>query len=189
MGEGARLPDAATQPHRSRRTDFWWRHLRSRPEMWAALNGLSRYILTARVAKHRLFVWLNARVCPDSATIAIARDDDTTFNPAQPVSRAVVAPALNVGSGRATSALHAKHHLRDVPVPGRPDAERAGLELRGRAEGDRRRRGRPAARRAAGPVAQPAGMGRVGGRAGPRLSASGRFPATRPPRRRSRSAR
>ena len=33
----------------------------------------------ARVAKHRLFVWLDARVCPDSATIAISRDDDTTF--------------------------------------------------------------------------------------------------------------
>ena len=57
----------------------WWRHLRSRPEMRAALSGLSRYILTARVAKHRLFVWIDARVCPDSATIAIAHDDDTTF--------------------------------------------------------------------------------------------------------------
>ena len=57
----------------------WWRHLRPRPEMWAALSGLSRYIATPRVAKYRLFVWLDARVCPDSATIAIARDDDTTF--------------------------------------------------------------------------------------------------------------
>ena len=47
--------------------------------MWAALDGLSRYIATPRVAKYRLFVWLDARVCPDSATIAIARDDDTTF--------------------------------------------------------------------------------------------------------------
>ena len=28
-------------------------------------------------AKYRLFVWLDARICPDSATIAIARDDDT----------------------------------------------------------------------------------------------------------------
>ena len=35
--------------------------------------------MTPRVAKHRLFLWLDARVCPDSATIAIARDDDTTF--------------------------------------------------------------------------------------------------------------
>ena len=57
----------------------WWRHLRPRPEMWAALSGLSRYIATPRVAKYRLFVWLDARVCPDSATIAIARDDDTTI--------------------------------------------------------------------------------------------------------------
>ena len=47
--------------------------------MWAALDGLSRYIVTPRVAKYRLFVWLDARVCPDSATIAFARDDDTTF--------------------------------------------------------------------------------------------------------------
>ena len=57
----------------------WWRHLRPRPEMWGALDGLSRYIATPRVAKYRLVVWLDARVCPDSATIAIARDDDTTF--------------------------------------------------------------------------------------------------------------
>ena len=59
--------------------EFWFRHWNPRPAMWAALDGLSRYIVTPRVAKHRLFVWLDARVCPDSATIAIARDDDTTF--------------------------------------------------------------------------------------------------------------
>ena len=59
--------------------NFWWRHEASRPGMWNALKDLTRYIATPRVAKHRLFVWLNARVCPDSAVIAIARDDDTTF--------------------------------------------------------------------------------------------------------------
>ena len=59
--------------------NFWWRHWRPRPAMWQALDGLSRYILTPRVAKHRLFVWSHPRVCPDSAVIAIARDDDTTF--------------------------------------------------------------------------------------------------------------
>ena len=47
--------------------------------MWAALDGLSRYIVTPRVAKYRLFVWLDARICPDSQLIVIARDDDTTF--------------------------------------------------------------------------------------------------------------
>ena len=35
--------------------------------------------MTPRVAKYSLFVWMDARVCPDSATIAIARDVDTTF--------------------------------------------------------------------------------------------------------------
>ena len=39
----------------------------------------ARYIVTPRVAKHRLFMWVDAPVEPDSATIAIARDDDTTF--------------------------------------------------------------------------------------------------------------
>ena len=58
---------------------LWWRHERPRPEMWKALAGLARYIVTPRVAKHRLFVWVDPRICPDSATIAIARDDDVTF--------------------------------------------------------------------------------------------------------------
>ena len=57
----------------------WWRHLRSRPNMREALRGLSRYIVTPTIAKHRLFVWFDARVCPDHQLIVIARDDDTTL--------------------------------------------------------------------------------------------------------------
>ena len=60
-------------------SDFWWRHWRPRPEMWQALDGLLRFIATPRVAKYRLFAWLDARNCPDCQLIAIARDDDTTF--------------------------------------------------------------------------------------------------------------
>ncbi len=59
--------------------EFWFRHWNPRPGMWQALDGLSRYIATPRVAKHRLFVRLDARVCPDCQLIVIARDDDTTF--------------------------------------------------------------------------------------------------------------
>ena len=59
--------------------EFWFRHWNPRPAMWEALDGRSRYIITPRVAKHRLFVWSHTSVCPDSAVIAIARDDDTTF--------------------------------------------------------------------------------------------------------------
>jgi type II restriction/modification system DNA methylase subunit YeeA len=58
---------------------YWWRHGESRPGMRAALVPLSRYIITPRVSKHRLFVWADKSVLPDSATVAIARDDDLTF--------------------------------------------------------------------------------------------------------------
>ena len=58
---------------------YWWRHVEPRQGMWRALEGLSRYIATPRLAKHRLFVWLDARICPDSQLIVIARDDDATF--------------------------------------------------------------------------------------------------------------
>ena len=59
--------------------DYWWRHEAPRPVMWKSLEGLSRYIATPTVAKHRLFVWLDMRICPDHQLIVIARDDDTTF--------------------------------------------------------------------------------------------------------------
>ena len=61
------------------RARFWWRHVSPGPETWRLLDGLSRCIVTPTVAKHRLFAWLDSRVCPDHQLIAIARDDDTTF--------------------------------------------------------------------------------------------------------------
>ena len=57
----------------------WWLHHRPRPKMWRALEGLPRFIATPTVAKHRLFVWLDTRICPDHQLIVIARDDDVTF--------------------------------------------------------------------------------------------------------------
>ena len=58
---------------------YWWQHAEPRQGMWRALDGLDRFVATARLAKHRLFVWMDAVVCPDSQLIVIARDDDTTF--------------------------------------------------------------------------------------------------------------
>ena len=66
----------------NRRDDLrlaWWRHDRSGQTMFERLAVLPRYIATARVAKHRLFVWLDTGVCPDGQLVVIARDDDTTF--------------------------------------------------------------------------------------------------------------
>ncbi len=59
--------------------DQWWLHDRSGKTMFKRVGELSRYIATPRVAKHRLFVWCDAVVYPDSAIVVIARDDDTTF--------------------------------------------------------------------------------------------------------------
>ena len=57
----------------------WWRHVEPRQGMWKALDGLPRLIATPTVSKHRLFAWLDARICLDHQLIVIARDDDTTF--------------------------------------------------------------------------------------------------------------
>lgn len=59
--------------------DNWFRLAEPRPALRVALDQLQRYIATPTVAKHRVFVWLDARVRPDHQMIAIARDDDTTF--------------------------------------------------------------------------------------------------------------
>lgn len=46
------------------------------PDLRAAVQSLSRYIASPRVAKHRLFVFVNAATIPDGQVVVIARDDD-----------------------------------------------------------------------------------------------------------------
>jgi len=57
----------------------WWLHVEPRSGMRTAFAGLSRYLGTPRLTKHRLFVWLDSAVLPDSQVIVFARDDDYTF--------------------------------------------------------------------------------------------------------------
>jgi len=54
----------------------WWQYGRPRVEMRKALEGLSRYIATPRHSKYRIFVWLEAQVLANDATIVFARADD-----------------------------------------------------------------------------------------------------------------
>ncbi|MCA3449020.1 MAG: class I SAM-dependent DNA methyltransferase [Rhodobacter sp.] len=63
----------------TRALDSWWLHQRPRKELRRSLLGLNRFILSPRVSKYRSFVWADKTTLPDSAIIAIARDDDTTF--------------------------------------------------------------------------------------------------------------
>ena len=62
-----------------RREKFWYRHVSPGTDTWQKLESLRRYIATPTVAKYRLFVWLDSRICPDQQLIFIAREDDTTF--------------------------------------------------------------------------------------------------------------
>jgi len=57
----------------------WWLHARPAPDLRRAVHGLTRFIGTARVAKHRLFVWTSAPVVVDGQVVVFARADDTTF--------------------------------------------------------------------------------------------------------------
>lgn len=57
----------------------WWLHARPAPDLRNAIKGAGRFIATARVAKHRLFVWLRPPVICDGQIVVIARQDDVTF--------------------------------------------------------------------------------------------------------------
>lgn len=73
------VKDTRVGKTKGRADELWWQHQWSRPELRRKLSPLKRYIGTPRVAKHRLFAWLDKRVLPDCQVVTIARDDDTTF--------------------------------------------------------------------------------------------------------------
>ncbi len=68
-----------TGKRHTRASELWWIHECARPGLRNALNSQSKFIGTPRVAKHRLFTWLDTSLLPDCQVVAIARSDDTTF--------------------------------------------------------------------------------------------------------------
>jgi type II restriction/modification system DNA methylase subunit YeeA len=63
---------------KQRRTS-WWRLGRSGSDLKSARAGLMRTIVTPRVSKHRVLLWASPEMLPDSAVVAITRDDDYFF--------------------------------------------------------------------------------------------------------------
>lgn len=59
--------------------DEWWLHWCARPQMSKALANLSRFIATPRVAKHRVFTWLESPSYADCQLVVFATDDDYVF--------------------------------------------------------------------------------------------------------------
>lgn len=54
----------------------WWIHAEPRPAMRRALAPLPRYLGTSIVAKHRAFVWCEARDLPSGRLVVVASDQD-----------------------------------------------------------------------------------------------------------------
>jgi len=65
--------------NRASRAERWWLLGETLPAFRNAVERHVRYIATPRVSKHRLFVWLNRVILPDSKVIAIALSDDSSF--------------------------------------------------------------------------------------------------------------
>ena len=57
----------------------WWLHGRPRIKMRQAIDGLSRYIGTSQVSRHRLFSYIDGNILPDATIVLFARDDDYFF--------------------------------------------------------------------------------------------------------------
>ena len=71
-------PVRAKNRRKSKR-ERWWIHEEARPGMRVARKPFLRFIATPRVAKHRLFVWVERPTLPDSQLIVIVREDDYAF--------------------------------------------------------------------------------------------------------------
>ena len=74
----------------------WWLLARRAPDLFAAISGLRRFLVTPEVSKHRVFAWMSGRVVPDKNLVVVAREDDTTFGILQ--SRIHTLWALRVGT-------------------------------------------------------------------------------------------
>jgi type II restriction/modification system DNA methylase subunit YeeA len=61
------------------RRSYWWRLGRSGKDLKLAKDRLTKVIITPRVSKHRMFVWADGELLPDSRLFAIAREDDYFF--------------------------------------------------------------------------------------------------------------
>jgi hypothetical protein len=64
---------------RANYAEKWWQYAELRPGMRQALRGLTRFIATPRVSKHRIFVWLSSDILANDGTIVFARSDDYFF--------------------------------------------------------------------------------------------------------------
>jgi type II restriction/modification system DNA methylase subunit YeeA len=62
-----------------RQRRFWWLHARPSPTYRSVLAKGTRYVVTAVVAKHRIFVWGQPEILVDHATVVFPSDEESRF--------------------------------------------------------------------------------------------------------------
>lgn len=109
----------------------WWLHVEPCSGMRNALKGLTRYIATPAVAKHRLFVWLDPPTLADHALVVIARDDDFTFGVLQSRPHELWARGTGTQLREAESGFRytPTTTFETFPFPRPTEEQRAAIEL------------------------------------------------------------
>jgi len=65
--------------NRDIRRKYWWRFSESMPAVRRNIKQLTRYIVSPRISKYRIFAWRHSVVIPDDNIATVTRSDDTTF--------------------------------------------------------------------------------------------------------------
>jgi type I restriction-modification system DNA methylase subunit len=103
----------------------WWLFGRTRDEIRPAMVGLSRYIATIETAKHRVFQFLDAAICPDNKLLVVANSDAYALGVLS--SRVHVTWALRAGGwlGVGNDPVYVKSRCLDpFPFPAATDAQK-----------------------------------------------------------------
>ena len=113
----------------SRFRNYWWLHGRPRIEMREALTGLTRYIGTSMVSRHRMFRYVDGNVLPDATIIVFPRDDDYFFGVLQSRIHVHWAGAMGTQLREAQSGIRYTPTtcFETFPFPEPTDAQRAAI--------------------------------------------------------------
>jgi type II restriction/modification system DNA methylase subunit YeeA len=110
---------------RNKYQEMWWLFGEPGAGLRRALAPLGRYIATPYVAKHRLFVWMDAKTVPDHQLVVIAREDDYFFGVLH--SRAHELWALRTGTSLEDRPRYTPTStFATFPFPWRPGEEPVG---------------------------------------------------------------
>ena len=116
-------PERELNRRESRRRK-WWLFGEPCPEFRAAIVGQFRYLVTPRVAKYRIFLWLPAAVLPGNKLMLFARQDDYFFGVLH--SRAHEVWSLEMGSRHGVGndpIYNGSTCFETFPLPWPPGAE------------------------------------------------------------------